>query len=68
MAAHALVAHDVRLAVIAKGDGLVATVHTGDIAPAAADALLAVDDGIDDGVAVQVAGLGEIGQLLSHQG
>ncbi len=42
VAAHALGAHEVRLAVIAEGDGLVAAVHTGDVAPAAADAILII--------------------------
>ena len=66
--AHALGAHEVRLAVVAEGDGLVTAVHAGNVAPAAANALLGAKDGEDDGITVQVAGFGEIGQLLSHQG
>ena len=68
MAAHTLAAHEAGLAVVAKGDRLVAAVHAGYIATAAADALLGAKDGEDDGITVQVAGFGEIGQLLSHQG
>ena len=50
-----------------EGDGLVPAVHTGNVASAAADALLAVEDGKDDGVAVQVAGLDKVWQLLTHE-
>ena len=57
VATDALAAHEVRLAVVAEGDGLVAAVHAGHIAPAATNALLAVKDGEDDGVTVQVTGL-----------
>ena len=67
MAANALGAHKVWLSVVAEGDGLLADVHAGDVAPAAADAILAVEDGVNDSVAVQVVGLSEIGQLLAHQ-
>ena len=68
MAAHALAAHEVGLAVVAEGDGLVAAVHAGDIAPAAADALVGVEDGKDDGVTVQVVGRNKAGKPLTHQG
>ena len=67
MAAHALGAHEVGLAVVAEGDGLVAAVHTGDVAPAAADALVAVEDGEDYSIAVQVVGRNKVGQLLAHE-
>ena len=40
--AHALGAHKVGLAVIAEGDSLVAAIHTGDVASAAADAILII--------------------------
>ena len=68
VAADALAAHEVRLAVVAEGDGLVSAVHAGNITPAAADAFLAVEDGEDDGVTVQVAGLDKAGDLFAHQG
>ena len=65
--AHALGAHEVRLAVVAEGDGLVTAVHAGDVAPAAANALLAVEDGEDYSIAVQVVGRNKVGQLLTHE-
>ena len=68
VATHALVAHEVRLAVVAEGDGLMAAVHTGNIASATADAALTIEDGEDHGVAVQIVGFREIRQLLTHQG
>lgn len=68
MTAHTLVAHEMGLAVLAEGDGLMAAVHAGNVAPAAADALLSVEDREDDGVAVQVARLDEFGQLLAYKG
>ena len=67
MAANALAAQEMGLAVVAKGDGLVATVHAGDVAPAAADALFGAEDGEYNSVAVQVAGLDKVGQLLTHE-
>ena len=68
VAADALGAHEVGLAVVAEGDGLVTTVHAGNVAPAAADALLAVKDGVDNGVAVQVVGRNKAGKPFTHQG
>ena len=68
VAAHTLSAHEMGLAVVAEGDGLMSAVHTGNVAPAAADAILAVKEGINDGVAVQIVRPGDIGQLLTHQG
>ena len=68
MAADALVAHEVRLAVVAEGDGLMAAIHAGDIAPTAADALLAVEDGEDYSIAVKVVGRNKAGKPLTHQG
>ena len=66
--AHALGAHEVGLSVIAEGDGLVAAIHAGDVASAAADALVGVEDGKDDGVSVQVVGRNKVGKPLTHQG
>ena len=62
VAADALAAHEVGFAVVAEGDGLVAAIHAGDVAPAAADAILAVEDGEDNGVAVQVVGRNKAGE------
>ena len=59
--ADALATHEVGLTVVAKGDGLVATVHTGNVASAAADALLAVEDGEYYSIAVQVVGRNKAG-------
>ena len=67
MAADALGAHEVGLAVVAEGDGLVASVHAGDVAPAAADALVAVEDGENYSIAIQVVGRNKVGQLLTHE-
>ena len=52
VAADALTAHEVGRAVVAKGDCLVSAVHAGDVAPATADAILCVEDGEDNGIAV----------------
>ena len=68
MTAHALGAHEVGLTVIAEGDGLVAAIHAGDVTSAAADALVGVEDGKDDGVTVQVVGRNKAGKPLSHKG
>ena len=68
MATDALAAHEVWLAVLTERDGLVAAVHTGNIAPAAADALLAVEDGEDNGLAVQVVGRYKVGKSFTHKG
>ena len=68
VAADALASHEVGLAVVAEGDGLVSAIHAGDVAPAAADAILAVEDGEDNGVAVQVVGRNKAGKPLTHQG
>ena len=66
VAAHTLGAHEMGLAVIAEGYSLVSTVHTGDIASAAADALVGVEDGEDYSIAVQVVGRNKAGKPLSH--
>ena len=66
--AHALGAHKVGLAVFAEGDGLVAAIHAGDVASAAADALVGVEDGKDDGVTVQVVGRNKAGKPLTYKG
>ena len=68
VAAHTLGAHEMGLAVIAEGDGLVSTVHTRNIAPATADAFVGVEDGEDYSIAVQVVGRNKAGKPLSHQG
>ena len=67
VAAHALGAHEVGLTVIAEGDGLVAAVHTGDVTSATTNTILMIKYGIYNGVTVQVAGLDEVGQLLTHK-
>ena len=64
----ALVAHDVGFAVVIEGDGLMAAIHAGDVAPATADALVTVDEREDDRVAIQVTGPDDVGNLLTHQG
>ena len=68
VAADALAAHEVGLAVVAEGDGLVAAIHAGDVASAAADALLAIEDGEYYSIAVQVVGRNKAGKPLTHQG
>ena len=68
MAAYALGAHEMGLAVVAEGDGLVTAVHAGNVAPAAADTFLTVEDGEDDGVTVQVVGCNKAGKPFTHQG
>ena len=57
MTAYALAAHKVWLAVLTECDGLMAAVHAGNVASAAADARLIVEYGEDNGIAVQIAGL-----------
>ena len=49
-----------------EGDGLMSTVHAGNIAAAAAHALVSVYLRIDDGVAIQVGGPDKIRQGLTH--
>ena len=67
MATYALRAHDARLAGGGvEDDGLVAAVLTGGVAAAAADALVAVNLRIDDGLAVEVGGQIELRQTFAH--
>ncbi len=68
MAAYAALSIEMRLTQVGiEGDGLMAAVLVGGVATAAADALLTVEVGIHDGIAVEVGGRVEIGQLLSYQ-
>ena len=67
VATDALAAHEVGLAVVAEGDGLVAAVHTGDVASAATNTILMIKYGIYNGVTVQVAGLDKVGQLFTNE-
>ena len=55
------------LAVLAEGNGLVAAVPAGNVAAAAADAGVAVDDRVNDRRAVQVRGADKIRKLFTHQ-
>ena len=68
MTSHTLAADETWLACLGvKDDSLMTAVLTRDMAAAATDALLMVDLGIDDGIPVEVGGVLEIGQLLTHK-
>ncbi len=68
VAADALATHEMGFPIVTEGDGLVAAVHTGNIAPATTDAILSVEDGEYYGIAVQVVGRNKGGKPLTHQG
>ena len=68
MAAYALGAHELWLAgVMIEDNGLVAAIAARHLAASAADALLLVELGVADGVAVQVVGMEELRQLFAHE-
>ncbi len=67
MTAYALCADDTGLACLGvEGDGLMTAILTGDITASAADAALAVDLRIDDGIPVEVMRHHDMWQLFSH--
>lgn len=68
MASDAFAADDMRLTGIwVEVDGLVAAITAGDIATSASDAKVSVNGGEDLGLAVEVGGAYERGQLFAYE-
>ena len=67
MTTYATLALNVRLAVFAEGDGLMAAVHARSVAASTTDATVAVNLGEYDGLAVQIGGGNEAWQFFAHE-